>query len=169
MIHYYTKPKGTILFQDKFFSGKTMKPPVPSSTDSSNKQGTATILERLLECKHKCNQPTFILYSRNTTAKICLSLSLLLTIIHIAHSQDLSGHPGRGKTYDTVTEKYKVPEEKTWIAIVTQDYFNCQTSKSMPNLLMTAQEPFLEVSPYFNQRISVDTKGPISPYSDGNS
>ena len=31
------------------------------------------------------------------------------------------------------------------------------------------QQPFLEVSPYFNHRISMDTKGPISPPSDGNS
>ena len=38
----------------------------------------------------------------------------------------------------------------------------------MPNLLV-APQPFLEVSPYFNHRISMDTKGPISPPSDGNS
>ena len=34
---------------------------------------------------------------------------------------------------------------------------------------MAPQQPFLEVSPYFNHRISLDTKGPISPSSDGNS
>ena len=34
---------------------------------------------------------------------------------------------------------------------------------------MASQQPFIEVSPYFNQRISMDTKGPISPPSDGNS
>ena len=39
----------------------------------------------------------------------------------------------------------------------------------MPNLLMAPQQPFLEVSPYFNHRISMDTKVPISPLSDGNS
>ena len=38
----------------------------------------------------------------------------------------------------------------------------------MPNLLLAPQQPFLEVSPYFNYRISMDTKGPISPSSDGN-
>ena len=38
----------------------------------------------------------------------------------------------------------------------------------MPNLLMALQQPFFEVSPYFNHRISIDTKGPISPSSDGN-
>ena len=34
---------------------------------------------------------------------------------------------------------------------------------------MAPQQPFLEVSPYFNHRISMDTKCPISPSSDGNS
>ena len=49
------------------------------------------------------------------------------------------------------------------------DCLHCQTSKSMPKLLMAPQQPFLEVSPYFNHRISMDTKGPNSPSSDGNS
>ena len=39
----------------------------------------------------------------------------------------------------------------------------------MSNLLMAPQQPFLEVSPYFNHRISMDTKAPIYPSSDGNS
>ena len=34
---------------------------------------------------------------------------------------------------------------------------------------MAPQQPFLEVSPYFNHRVSRDTKGPISPSSDGSS
>ena len=34
---------------------------------------------------------------------------------------------------------------------------------------MTPRQPFLEVSPYFNHRISIERKGPISPSSDGNS
>ena len=52
--------------------------------------------------------------------------------------------------------------------MLTQDCLNCQTSKSMLHLLV-AQQPFLEVSPYFNHLISMNTKGPISPSSDGNS
>ena len=39
----------------------------------------------------------------------------------------------------------------------------------MPSRLMAPQQPFLEVSPHFNHRISMDTKGPISASSDGNS
>ena len=58
---------------------------------------------------------------------------------------------------------------RTWIANLKQDCLNCQTSKTMPNLLMAPQQPLLEVSPHFNHRISMDTKNPISPTSDGNS
>ena len=39
----------------------------------------------------------------------------------------------------------------------------------MQNLLMAPQQPFFEVSPCFNRRISMDKKGPISPFADGNS
>ena len=86
-----------------------------------------------------------------------------------AHSHDLSGHPGREKTHATITENYYFPNINTWIAILTQDCLSCQTSKSMPNLLMAPQQPFLEVSPYLNHCISMDTKGPVSSSSDGNS
>ena len=64
---------------------------------------------------------------------------------------------------------FNFPNINTWIAILTQDFLNCQTSKSMPNVLMAPQKPLLEVSPYLNHRISMDTKGPISPSSDENS
>ena len=36
----------------------------------------------------------------------------------------------------------------------------------MPNLLISPQQPFLEVSPYFNQRISMNTEGQTSLPSD---
>ena len=94
---------------------------------------------------------------------------LFITLLYMTHSHHISGHPGRGKTYATITETYYFPNIKTWIAILTQDCLNYQTSKSMPNLLMALQQPFLEVSPYFNHRITMDTKGLISLSSDRNS
>ena len=86
---------------------------------------------------------------------------------HFSH--DLSGLPGFEKTHAAVRENYYFPNNNTWIAILTQDCLNRQTSKSMPNLLMAPQQTYLEVSPYFNHRFSMDTKSPISPYCDGNS
>ena len=44
---------------------------------------------------------------------------------------------------------------------------NLQVHAKPPHCSTTA--PFLEASPYFNHRISMDTKGPISPASDGSS
>ena len=58
------------------------------------------------------------------------------------------------KIHTAITENYFFPNINKWIAIFTQDCLNCQTSKSMPNLIMAPQQPFLEVSPYFNHRIS---------------
>ena len=112
------------------------------------------------------NESNNLLYyiQETTSPKICLPLSLHLVISYKAHSHDLSGHTGREKTHAAVTENYYLPNINTWIAILTQDCLNCETSKSMPNLLMAPQQPFLEVSPHFNRRISMDTKG-----SDGNS
>ena len=104
-----------------------------------------------------------------TSHHFCPPLSLLLVILYKAHSHSLSIHPGCEKTHATCTENYYLPNINTWIAILPQDCLSCQTSKSMPNLLMAPQQPYLEVSPYFSNRFSMDTKGPISPSSDGNS
>ena len=93
-----------------------------------------------------------------TPPKICVQISLLLIIFHIALSHYLSGHPGLETTHDTITENYYFPNNQTWIAILKQDCLNCQTSKFMPNLLMAQQQTFLEFSPYFNHRISMNTK-----------
>ena len=114
----------------------------------------------------------FLFHASNHLTKnlsTTLSLSLLLTVFYMAHSHDLSGHPGREKSCATITETYYFPKIKTWIAILLQDCLDCKTSKSMPNLFMAPQQSFLEVSPYFYHRISMDTKGPISPSLDENS
>ena len=95
------------------------------------------------------NKTNHLLYYiiETTSPKLCLPLSLLLLIIHVAHSHDLSGHPGCEKMHATITKNYIFPNIYTWIAKLSQDCLNCQTSKSMPNLLMAPQQPFLEVSP----------------------
>ena len=63
---------------------------------------------------------------------------------------------------------YCFPNIHTLIAIATffklpNEQIHAKSSYGPP------QQPFLEVSPYFIHRISTDTKGPISPSSDGNS
>ena len=58
----------------------------------------------------------------------------------------------------TITENYYFPNIKTWIAILNQNCINCQTSEFMSNLIMAPQQPFLEVSQYFNRCISMKPK-----------
>ena len=48
-------------------------------------------------------------------------------------------------------------------------FLNYPTSKSMSDLLLAPQQQYLEASPYFNLRISRDTKSPISPSSNESS
>ena len=111
------------------------------------------------------NETDHLLYYIQETdpPKVCLPLSLLLNVFYNAHTHKFLGHRGREKTHATFTTHYYFPNIHTWTAIRTQDCLSCQTRKSMPNLLMAPQQTFPEVSPYFNQCISMDTKGPISP------
>ena len=92
------------------------------------------------------NETNYLFYyiQETTSPQICLPLSLLLVIFYTAHSHDLPGHTGCEKTHATFTERNYSPNIHTWIAILTQGCLNCQTSKSMPNLLMAPQQSFLE-------------------------
>ena len=166
-IHFCIKHKDPFIRQGLFWKNIKITP-VPSLTIRANKN-LLHYYQRFQDLS--VNETNHLVYyiQETTSPKICLPLSLLLTVFYIAHSHDQSGHPSREKTYAKKTENYYFPNIQTWIAILTQECLNCQTSKSMQNLLMAPQQQFLEVSPYFNHRISLDTKGPISPSSDGNS
>ena len=89
------------------------------------------------------NEGNNLLYyiQETTSPEVCLPL-LLLVIFYKAHSHDLSGHPGRENTHAAITENYHFSNINRWTAILTQDCLTCQTSKTMPNLLMPPQEPF---------------------------
>ena len=51
-----------------------------------------------------------------------------------------------------------------------KDCIKCQACKSHKKIYNTASlRPFSELTPYFNFRISIDTKGPINPPSNGKS
>ena len=111
----------------------------------------------------------YIIYKRLLQQIIFLPLSLLLANFFLQILTTFQVIPVVKKPMPKITENCYFPNIKLWIAILTQDCLNRQTSKSMQNLLVAPQQPFLKVSPYYNQRISVDTKSVISPSSDGNS
>ena len=81
-------------------------------------------------------------YFIQETPTICLPLFLLLVIFYIAQTNNLSGYPGREKSYASITHWYHRPKIKAWTAIFTQDCLDFQTGKRMPNFLMSSQEPF---------------------------
>ena len=114
----------------------------------------------------KLKKSTLILYTRDTITKHMYTIFSLFNSISHAHSHRLSGHPGDEKTDATIIDLYLFPNINTWIAILTNDFLNRQTSNSMPNLLTAPEQPFIEFSSYFIHLISMDTKGPTSPPSD---
>ena len=96
--------------------------------------------------------------------KLCLPFSLLLTVFYIAHSRDLSGHPGRENTYAAIPENYYFPNMES----DTYTRFS-ESPDEQVHALMVPQQSFLEVSPYFNHRIEMEPKGLFSTSSDRNS
>ena len=90
------------------------------------------------------NENTDLLeYQLNDSTDPCLPLSMILIAFNNSHTQNI---------------------------IVNNDCIVCQLNKPYPNQKQIAQkQDFKGQSLYFNHRISLDTKGPISPSSERNS
>ena len=57
-----------------------------------------------------------------------------------------------------------------WIKVLCNECITCQLNKPYPNQNQIAEKQYFKgQSLYFNHRISLDAKGPISPSSEGNS
>ena len=145
-LHFYMKHKNTDpVIRQLLWKKNKNHTPAPSLIIRANK-GLLHYYHRFQVLSINETNHFWYYIQETTSPKICLPLSLLLTIFYIAHSHNLSGHPGRGKTYATIIKNYYFTNFKTLIAILTQDCLNCHTSKSMPNLVVAPQQPFLEVS-----------------------
>ena len=109
------------------------------------------------------------LSEKNLREKFCLPLALILLTFEKAHGP-ISGHFGVEKTFIAVNEHFYFPGLYKWIRGIVNDCIRCQASKAQKKTLNTAPLiPFSELTPNFNFRISIDTKGPINPPSNGNS
>ena len=105
---------------------------------------------------------------RITKKKLCLPLCFLLMTFYINHNHKLAGHPGAERTLKQIERIYFFPGLSTWVKIFIYDCLECQSNKSLPGTHQLAPvQPFKEVSQYFNHRISIDTKGPLFPPSNG--
>ena len=117
------------------------------------------------------NENTDLLeYKLNESTVPCLPLSMILIAFNISHTQNIKGHSGSEKTYSNFIQNFYFPNAPIWIKLLCNDCIVCQLNKPYPNQKQIAQkQDFKGQSLYFNHRISFDTKGPISPSSEGNS
>ena len=100
--------------------------------------------------------------------RICLPFKLFYAAFNKTHSH---GHSGEKLSIKTFNQFYFIPHLPLWFSIFTHDCIDCQTNK---HFLIKPQNispplPFYENATHFNYRISMDTKGPISPSSQNNS
>ena len=94
----------------------------------------------------------------------------MLIAFNISHTQNTKGHSGSGKIYSNFTQIFYFPNAPIWIKVLCNDCIICQLNKPYPNQKQIApKQDFKGQSLYFNHRISLDKKGPISPSSEGNS
>ena len=118
------------------------------------------------------NENTDLLeYKLNESTVPCLPLSMILIAFNISkYTQNIKGHSGSEKTYSNFIQNFYFPNAPIWIKVLCNDCIVCQLNKPYPNQKQIAQkQDFKGQILYFNHRISFDTKGPISPSSEGNS
>ena len=94
----------------------------------------------------------------------------MLIAFHTSHSLHTKGHSGAEKRYSNFIQSCYFPNAPIWIKVFCNDCMTFQLNKPYQNQEQIAEkQDFKGQSPYFNHRISFDTKGPISPSSEGNS
>ena len=95
----------------------------------------------------------------------CLPLRMILIAFNISHTT----YKRTLRIRKDILELY-FPNAPIWIKVLCNDCIICQLNKPYPNQKQIAQkQDFKGQRLYFNHRISFDTKGPISPSSEGNS
>ena len=99
--------------------------------------------------------------------RICLPFKLFYAAFSKTHSH---GHSGEKLSIKTFNQFYFIPHIPLWFSIFIYDCIECQTNKHFPFKPQNNSPPlpFYESATHFNYRISMDTKGPISPSSQNN-
>ena len=117
------------------------------------------------------NESTDVLEYQTTYLKIhCLPLSMMLLAFYTLDSLHTKEHSGSVKTYSNFFQNFCFPNALIWIKVLCNDCITCQLNKQCPNQKQIAEKQgFKGQILYFNHRISLDTKGPISPSPEENS
>ena len=99
-------------------------------------------------------------------SRICLPFKLFQVAFLKTHAH---GHAGEKLSLKTFNQFYYIPQAPYWFSIFIHDCLECQKSKIFTTKQNIAPPlPFHENANYFNYRVSIDTKGPINPSSNGN-
>ena len=94
----------------------------------------------------------------------------MLIAFKTSHTLHTEGHSGSENPNFNFTQNFYFTNAPIWIKVLCNDCIVCQLSEPYPNQKQIAQKlDFKGQSLYFIHRISFDTKGPISPSSEGNS
>ena len=94
---------------------------------------------------------------------------MMLIAFHTSHSLHTKGHSASEKTCSNFIKNFYFPNASILIKVLCNDCISFQLNKPYPNQKQIAEkQDFKGHSLYFNHRISFDTKGLISPSSEGN-
>ena len=114
------------------------------------------------------NENTDVLEYQTPDLKPCLYLTMMHIAFHTSHSLHTKGRSGSEKSYSNFFQNVYFPNAPIWNKTFCNDCITCQLNKPYQKQIAEKQD-FKGQSLYFNRRISFDTKGPISPFSEGNS
>ena len=85
---------------------------------------------------------------------------MLRTVFNKLHEPS---HTGIKNNYNTFSQNYYIPYLEKWLSIFIYDCIECQRNKHFNMKIQTAPIQFFpKRAPFFNCRISMDTKGPIN-------
>ncbi|MCP4460972.1 MAG: hypothetical protein GY816_23570, partial [Cytophagales bacterium] len=105
----------------------------------------------------------------NRQLKICLPITLMISIFFQAHRHPMAGHLGREKTLDTIQRYYYFPGIFDWVTALLADCIECQKTRVPPKAQRTAPvQDWSIMVPHANHTIHIDYKGPFNPRSLGN-
>ena len=101
------------------------------------------------------------------TIRKCLPFRLFKTVFNKLHEHS---HTGIKITENTFAQYYYIPFVEKWLSNFIHDCIECQRNKHFNMKIQTAPtQSFSEQAPSFNDRISMDTKGPNNPPSHNKS
>ena len=99
--------------------------------------------------------------------RICLPFRPFETAFNNLHAHC---HTDTKITYNTFSQYYYIPFLEKWLSIFIHDCLECQRKKHLSMKINTSPLQFFsEHAPFFNYRISIDTRNLITPTSQNKS